>query len=554
MSDEWSPDDVQDDAIIGKAFRWSAAALALLLLGIAAVVWGFRRQPAEESATIEKDTSRIESLQVVAEIPRLIFTDITAQAGIDFVRHNGAVGEKLLPETMGGGVAFFDYNNDGHADLFLVNGCDWEATGSDARSATSTCRLYANQGDGTFQDVTATAGLDVVLYGMGCAIGDIDNDGDEDLFVTAVGANRLFLNEAGHFVDVTDERGVAGENIWSTSCGFFDYDRDGDLDLYVANYVDWSPTIDFELNFTLNGIDRAYGPPTNYRGCQPYLYRNDGDHFTEVAEAAGLHVTNPELGTPVAKSLAVILVDVDRDDWPDVVVANDTVQNHFFHNRRDGTFEELGALTGVGFDRNGQATGAMGIDIGCPLADDTAVIGIGNFANEMTSLYVSLGDRMTFADQSLMEGIGAASRARLTFGLLFLDVDLDGRQDMLQTNGHLEEEINQIQPSQTYRQPAQLFWNRGESPDGCFAIVPDEKVGDLARPIVGRGAAYADIDHDGDLDVVLTQAEGPPLLLRNDQASDDHWLRVRLVGTQSNRDAFGRAWKRPLASVGCGGT
>ncbi len=537
-----------DDAIIGTVFKWSSLGMLVLLVAIAGLVFVINRKPRVEPTVIDKDTSQIKHLEVdVQEIPLLKFTDVTAASGITFSHKNGAVGEKLLPETMGGGVAFLDYNGDGHQDIFFVNSCPWKATDSPTHASAS--RLYAGDGTGNFRDVTQASQLDQLndVYGMGCAVGDYDNDGDEDIYVTALGLNRLLQNDNGVFRDVTPTAGVAGDDEWSSSAGFFDYDNDGDLDLFVGNYVKWSREVDFELNYSLNGSDRAYGPPTNYQGLLPYLFRNEGDgHFTNVAESARLHMLNDDTGTPIAKSLAVLLVDIDKDGYADITIANDTVQNQLFHNQRDGTFLEIGSVAGLAFDRSGTATGAMGIDVGYPAEGTSLAIGIGNFANETTSLYLQ-DDSLVFNDQSTMEGVGAPSRSRLSFGLLFLDVDLDGRQDLLQANGHLEDEINQIQPSQTYRQPAQLFWNQGPAAGGCFVIVPDDKTGDLSRPIVGRGAAYADIDEDGDLDVVLTQTGGAPLLLRNDNSNGNHWLRVKLVGTKSNRDGIGA---RVAVSVG----
>ena len=528
----------QDDAIIGQAFRWSI--LVIVLAAAAGVLlWRLSWTASTEEKTLEKDTTRIESLEVDIEtMPEITFSNITEDSGVDFVHENGAIGEKLLPETMGGGVAFLDYDSDGRPDLFFANGRSWDE--SDSNNHHQGSRLYRNLGEGRFEDVTEEADLAVDAYAMGCAVGDYDNDGDPDLFLSAVGHNLLFRNDDGRFVEVTAEAGVAGDSgAWSTSCGFFDYDNDGDLDLLVCNYVRWSKEIDFALNYTLNGRDRAYGPPTGYQGCYPYLYRNDGGTFQEVAEDAGLFVQNVDTQTPVAKSLALIFFDGDQDGWTDVLIANDTVQNQMFRNRQDGTFEELGALAGIGFDRSGQATGAMGTDVGFPFGEARMAIGIGNFANEMTSLYVAQDAMMTFVDQSLVEGVGAPSRGCLTFGVLFLDVDLDGREDFLQANGHLEAEINEIQPSQTYAQCAQLFWNQGPNADRRFAPVPEDRMGDFARPLVGRGAAYADWDADGDLDVVFTQIGRPPALMRNDTPTDNHWIKLHLVGTASNRDAVG---------------
>jgi hypothetical protein len=403
--------------------------------------------------------------------------------------------------------------------------------------------LYQNDGKGHFTNATSAAGLKLTGYGMGVAVGDYDNDGDPDLYITCVGKNHLLRNDQGVFTDVTNVAKVAGdERQWSTSAGFFDYDRDGDLDLFVCNYVKWSPQIDFAVDYQLTGIGRAYGPPLNFEGSDNMLYRNNGDGtFSDVSGSAGIQVKNPATGAPMGKALGVVFVDADDDGYADVAVANDTVQKFFFHNQRDGTFKEIGATIGVAFDRNGAATGAMGIDESHHRNDAALAIAIGNFANEMTSFYVSQGDSMRYADEAITEGIGAPSRLMLTFGVIFIDADLDGRLDFLQCSGHIEDQINIVQPSQHYEQPGQLFWNCGPSHKACFAELPRESVGDLSKPIVGRGASYADIDGDGDLDVMLTQPRGRPMLLRNDQTSDHHWLRVKLVGNgvKSNRDAIG---------------
>ncbi|MCA9254428.1 MAG: CRTAC1 family protein, partial [Phycisphaerales bacterium] len=269
-------------------------------------------------------------------------------------------------------------------------------------------------------------------------------------------------------------------------------------------------------------------------------YVNNGDGtFTDASAAAGFLVVNEATSAPAGKSLALGVVDFDRDGALDVFVANDTVRNFAFHNKGDGTFEEVGVEIGVAYDRMGAATGAMGVDSADLREDGRLALGIGNFANEMTSLYVAGADPMQFTDASIVEGVGAASRTALTFGLLFFDADLDGRLDLLQCNGHLEEEINKVQSSQRYRQPAQLFWNAGPTERSCFIEVPPTETGDFATPIVGRGAACADIDGDGDLDLLLTQTGAAPLLLRNDDATGKHWLRFRLVGRTCNRDAIG---------------
>jgi hypothetical protein len=448
---------------------------------------------------------------------------------------------------MGGGVAFFDFDSDGDQDLFFVNSSYWPGK-APAGARPPTQGLFRNRGKGAFEDVTAGSGLDVSLFGMGVAVGDYDNDGRVDVFISAVGENQLFHNEGGgKFRNVTRSAGVGGDpNEWSTSAGWIDYDNDGDLDLFVCNYIRWSREIDFEVDYRLVGIGRAYGPPMSFPGTFPYLYRNDGaGRFTDISATAGIQIKNPATGVPAAKSLGVAPVDIDADGWIDLVVANDTVQNFVFQNQcRQGAsaFKEIGARSGIAFDSYGQTRGAMGIDAARYRNDSALGIAIGNFANEMNALYVSQRDALIFTDEAITEGVGPASRPLLKFGLFFFDYDLDGRLDMLTANGHLEEEINKVQQSQEYQQPAQLFWNRGASRGLSFVEVPPEKCGqDFFKPIVGRGSAYADVDGDGDLDTVLTQIDGSPLLLRNDQNLGHHWLRLNLVGTTANRDAIG-AW------------
>jgi len=517
----------------------------LLAIGVALVLWWVNRpsQPQPNRQTALTPPEAAKSAQ--AEVPLAKFTDVTVSSGIKFSHFNGAYGDKLLPEAMGGGVAFLDFDGDGDQDLLFVNGTHWPSKVGANGEKPPTAALYRNDGHGKFEDVTKGSGLDVGLFGMGVAAGDYDNDGRVDVFITGVNENRLFHNDGGgKFTDVTTQAGVAGAtNDWSTSAAWIDCDNDGDLDLFVCHYVRWSKAIDLEVGYKIDGVTRAYGPPMNFEGTFPSLFRNEGTgRFMDVSAASGIQVKNPSTGRPMAKSLAVAPVDVDNDGWIDIVVANDTVQNFLFRNRHDGTFEEIGSRSGIAFDAYGMARGAMGIDAARFRNDEALGIAIGNFANEMNALYVSQRDSLMFADEAITAGVGPASRLLLKFGLFFFDYDLDGRQDVLTANGHLEEDIQKFQQSQRYRQPAQLFWNRGASQGVGFVPVPEVKSGsDLLKPIVGRGSAFADMDGDGDLDVVMTQIGGPPLLLRNDQELKYNWLRFKLVGTKSNRDGIG-AW------------
>ena len=539
-----------DDRVIGRAVRWSLGALILIAIAVGVGVFIAKRTVPVVPHAVSKIDAPVTPLSAVADLPTVLFTDITASAGIHFIHNNGAFGEKLLPETMGAGVAFIDYDNDGRPDLLLINGTYWPGHLPPDKKPT-TLHLYHNDGNNHFTDVTAGSGLDVPFYGTGVAVGDFDNDGLPDIFITGVGGYHLFHNDGnGKFTEVTQAAGVGGSpEDWGTSCGFIDYDNDGRLDLFVCNYVRWSRDIDREVGYSLVGIGRAYGPPNNFQGAFCRLYHNDGKgHFTDVSEKAGVRVKNPATGVPVAKSLGVAPVDVDGDGWLDLVVANDTVPNFYFRNQRDGTFKEIGAQTGIAFDGYGNTRGAMGIDAAHYRSDATLGIGVGNFANEMVALYVTRFSQPfaqaalpLFTDDAITEGVGPPSRQPLKFGLLFFDYDLDGFEDMLTANGHLEQEIHKVQESQQYAQPAQLFWNHSAT-GGGFVHVPKEKCGpDLYHPIVGRGSAFADIDGDGDLDVILTQVAGPPLLLRNDQKLGHHWLRLKLVGngTTTNRDAIG---------------
>jgi enediyne biosynthesis protein E4 len=453
-------------------------------------------------------------------------TDVTTLAGIQFQHHSGAFGGKFLPETLGSGCAFLDYDADGWQDILLVNGMDWPGH----KRQRSTLRLYRNNRNGTFTDVTKSAGLDAEMYGMGVAIGDYNNDGFPDIFITCVGQSRLFRNTGkGAFFDVTHSSGILGHQGFSTSAVWFDYDRDGLLDLFVCNYVRWSP--EHDVFCSLDGAHKSYCTPEAYRGDTCWLFHNRGDGtFEDVTATSGIFDSS-------SKSLGVAMFDYDQDGWPDLLVANDTQPNKLYRNLRNGKFRDVAVEAGLAFSTEGKARAGMGVDAGDFDNSGKPGVAITNFDNEMTGLYRETKAGV-YDDIATIAGIGAPSRSTLGFGCLFLDADLDGYLDLAVANGHIDETVRNIRGNVGYAQSPQLFLNLGNAK---FRDVAREVGGGFESPRVGRGLAYGDFDRDGDLDILMTTNNGPAYLYRNDRTAQAYSIRFQLKGAKSNRDAIGSA-------------
>jgi hypothetical protein len=461
--------------------------------------------------------------------PGFRLVDVTAQSGIRFLHNNGAYGGKLLPETLGSGCAFLDYDRDGWQDILLVNGADWPGHKRGLKSEPSTLRLYRNNRNGTFSDVTRSAGLDVEMYGMGVAVGDYDNDGYPDILITCVGQNRLFKNTGkGTFIDVTKSSGLGSRQAMSTSALWFDFDRDGLLDLFVC--VKWSP--EHDVFCSLDGKHKSYCTPEAYRGETCWLFRNRGNGtFEDVTATSGIFDSS-------SKSLGVAMLDYDRDGWPDLLVTNDTQPNKLYRNQRNGTFKDAAVEAGIAFSAEGRARAGMGVDVADFDNSGYAGVAITNFDNEMTGLY-RLSEGGNYVDVAMQSGVGLASKDKLGFGCVFLDADLDGALDLAVVNGHIDDTVRNVS-GVGYAQPPQLFLNRGK---GTFVDVAAAIGGGFSQPKVGRGLAYGDFDRDGDLDLLVTTNKGPAYLYRNDQTTGNRSIRIHLVGTKSNRDAIGAAVK-----------
>lgn len=452
------------------------------------------------------------------------FTDVTSPAGIHFLHNSGAFGEKYLPETLGPGCAFLDYDNDGWQDILLIDGMDWPGHVKQR----STMRLYRNNRNGTFTDVTRAAGLDVEMYGMGVAVGDFNNDGFPDIYVTCVGQSRLFQNTGkGRFLDITERSGLGSRLGFSSSALWFDYDRDGLLDLFVCNYVKWSPAQD--VFCSMDGKHKSYCTPEAYRGATCWLFRNRGNGtFEDVTATSGIFDSS-------SKSLGVAMLDYDQDGWIDLMVANDTQPNKLYRNQRDGTFQDIAVKAGVAFSEDGKARAGMGVDAADYDNSGIAGLAITNFDNEMIGFYRGTRGGL-YVDQAARSDVGRLSRRSLGFGCFFFDADLDGLLDLLVVNGHIDPGIRETRPETAYAQPPHLFLNKGSA---GFQDVAVALGGGFADPKVGRGAAFGDFDRDGDLDVLITTNQGPVHLYRNDQTNGHRAIRFRLVGTKSNRDGIG---------------
>jgi len=537
-----------DDRLVARGF-WRSMVLVMCLTGTIVGFLLFRTKPAVKPGSAEPAASPSAPPSAAITPPRGVsFVDVAHEAGVDFVHESGARGGKLLPECLAGGAAIVDLDRDGRLDIVFTQGEPLEPVVGDPAIGRGGIRVYMNATtDGTLKFVRLV-GDDALIAGCfanGIAAGDINGDGRADLYVSCVGRDRLLLNTTAmagtpSFV----EQAVPDEREWGTSVGMLDANGDGRLDVVVANYVRWSPAIDRSVNYTLDGIGRAYGPPTGFEGSMLTMLLNTDEGLRDVTETSGVAIKNPVTGAPYAKALGLAFVDVDRDGRTDILVANDRTPKFLLRNEGpsdDGTprFADIATAWGFAFDRDGSATGAMGIDFAWPRNNNELAIAVGNFANEPSSLYVAPIGSATLSDEALGQGFGAPTRRFLTFGTLFVDVDLDGHEDLLQANGHLEPDIARVAPSQTYAQRGQLFMNRGGASIPLFIEAPPETTGDFATPVVGRALAAGDLDGDGDADLVEVHLGGRARILRNDQRTGNHWIALALDGGSHPGRALG---------------
>ena len=473
---------------------------------------------------------------------RVQFVNVTRQAWITFKHENGASKDKIMVETFGSGVAWLDYDNDGFLDLFFANGANLKEGKPSPGNA-----LWRNTGKGTFVETTGQAGVaGNGGFGTGVAVGDYDNDGRLDIYVTGYEANILYHNNGnGSFTDVTAKAGVKGGG-WSSSAGFFDYDCDGRLDLYVVRYLDYSAKEDPYCGYKKEGY-RMYCDPRNFDGVPDLLYRNNGDGvFTDVSKKAGV-------ANPAGKGLGVAFGDFDNDEWPDIYIANDTTRNFLYRNNGDGTFIDLGYSSGAGYDNNGKARAGMGTEFADFDGDGWLDIFVTNFSEEFNGLFRNRGDR-TFEDVAEQAGLGS-SFLPLGFGTKLFDYDNDGWIDIYVTNGHVIDNIQIYNPRLSYQQTDLLYRNER----GRFRDVSSESGPAFQIKHVGRGAAAGDFDNDGDLDLIVSNCGQPPILMRNDGGNRNHWLAIKARGKESNSfgvgarviiEAAGRAQIREIYSAG----